>query len=301
MEFNGTDFLVKAEINGETKVVGCARSDSITINNEAIDSTCKEVGAPSLADYGYIQSPHTAWWYKGSTDTTFYNAFKSTVAAMGAQIAYIPSQVESDWVVDNIAISPVRNTAWISYVDPSLTGNFTWDYGEPKGFEVWGPNEPSADANVGLQFRPAQNPNAYTWNAVSDEASLRTAIIQIKDPSTLTEAQWAAIIVESGLPEVGAVEPFRNIISGGIRSSTVNTAGVVGSGYDTHVFSDVMDLYWNGKTVLVTVESGAGDSFSGLYFCTSCERSGEHTDAEQYSCTFESAGEITYSESGGGS
>jgi len=86
-------------------------------------------------------------------------------------------------------------------------------------------------------------------------------------------------------------DPWRHLMAGGIRSLTLAGSGVFN---DDASMAELIAANVEGRHVLMKATSDYGDEFSGSFAPTTVERSGEHTDAEQYSFTFESAGVVTY-------
>ncbi len=85
--------------------------------------------------------------------------------------------------------------------------------------------------------------------------------------------------------------PWRTMIEGGLQSMTLAADGVYNDGVDIDEIEDAVDgnLIVNMKLI-----SGRGDEYAGAYQIPSYERNGDHTDAELFSATFESAGAIVH-------
>jgi len=86
--------------------------------------------------------------------------------------------------------------------------------------------------------------------------------------------------------------PWRQLLEGcGVRSMELSAAGIFTyAAIMETIIADVLA----GNVVEFKVISGAGDTFVGLFLVASCERSGEYNQAEQYTLSLASAGEVTY-------
>jgi len=86
---------------------------------------------------------------------------------------------------------------------------------------------------------------------------------------------------------------MRELLQGaGITSMSLKLSGVVS---DNTVFTDhIMAAVMANTHVVLKIESGLGDVWTGSFAVPSCERSGEYNKEETFSASFESAGTITY-------
>lgn len=85
--------------------------------------------------------------------------------------------------------------------------------------------------------------------------------------------------------------PWRQLLEGGIRSMSLSLSGVFN---DDQSMADMIGIHNAGSIRNYRLISEYGDVYEGAFFAASMERSGEHTDAEQFSMTLESAGDISY-------
>ena len=84
---------------------------------------------------------------------------------------------------------------------------------------------------------------------------------------------------------------WREMIEGGVRSMSLSLAGIFN---DDATMATMIAENNQGAISNYQITSGYGDVYEGAFQATTQERSGEYTDAEQYSMSLESAGEITY-------
>lgn len=85
--------------------------------------------------------------------------------------------------------------------------------------------------------------------------------------------------------------PWRTSIEGGLQQMTLSVDGVYNDGLDIVQLEAAADgnLIINMKLI-----SDDGDEYAGAFSVPSYERNGDHTDAELFSATFESAGAIVH-------
>jgi len=85
----------------------------------------------------------------------------------------------------------------------------------------------------------------------------------------------------------------RQLLEGaGIRAYSCKVSGVVS---DNTVFTDFVMVAANANThINCKIESATGESWTGDWAISSCERSGEYNKEENFSLSLESAGAIAY-------
>lgn len=86
---------------------------------------------------------------------------------------------------------------------------------------------------------------------------------------------------------------WKELLEGaGVQSMSLKGSGIVS---DAAIFKTTLMGAAVGKTfVKLKLESGLGDVFVGDFLITSLERGGEYNKEETFSCSFDSAGEISY-------
>lgn len=155
----------------------------------------------TLADYGWFQSPHTDYWYKLSQGDTGFDNLLSNTRALGADGASIISAEENAFIVEQTIEQ--SNGFYLGGRDNLVEGSFYWVDGTPFSYTNWGNNQPddaggNEDAIVMLHAPLGGDfPVAGLWNDLSDDL-WAIMLMQIKDESALTEANWLAIIAEAG-------------------------------------------------------------------------------------------------------
>jgi predicted secreted protein len=97
---------------------------------------------------------------------------------------------------------------------------------------------------------------------------------------------WDASTLESG-----AWKALRTQVGG--RSATIGCKGIF---TDTDAELMLQEQALSGGLANYALHFGNGGVLSGAFAVHSYERSGAHDDAEQYTLTLESSGEITYGE-----
>lgn len=86
---------------------------------------------------------------------------------------------------------------------------------------------------------------------------------------------------------------WRKLIEGGVRSMSLTASGLVND-HATYVLLTNMAAQGSIKNFQIVFADGM--TFEGAFQLTTIEATGEHTDAQQYSTTLESAGDITFSD-----
>lgn len=76
----------------------------------------------------------------------------------------------------------------------------------------------------------------------------------------------------------------------GLRSVEVTVGGISS---DQVILAEIMRASITGETLSVGLPTTTG-TLSGLFLCSSFEQTGEHDGAVEFSATFMSAGEVTY-------
>ena len=86
--------------------------------------------------------------------------------------------------------------------------------------------------------------------------------------------------------------PWRQLFEdSGVRSMSLKISGV----FNSHAsMARAIQRQMSGTISAYRVISDAGDEFAGNFMITSIERSAEYKDAEQYSISLESSGEIIF-------
>jgi TP901-1 family phage major tail protein len=86
---------------------------------------------------------------------------------------------------------------------------------------------------------------------------------------------------------------WRKLLEGGVRSMSLSCAGLItdAAGYKT-----LLSIVTQGLITDFQIIFADGQTFEGPFQLTSVEGSGEYTDAQQYTMTIESAGDIDYSD-----
>lgn len=86
---------------------------------------------------------------------------------------------------------------------------------------------------------------------------------------------------------------WRKLLEGGVRSMSLSASGLLS---DATVQTTLTNIAVNGVIRNFQIVFADAQTFEGAFFLASIEATGEHTDAQQYSITLESAGDIVYSE-----
>ena len=85
--------------------------------------------------------------------------------------------------------------------------------------------------------------------------------------------------------------PYRTSIEGGLQSMTMAGDGVYNDGADI----DELELAADGNLLVnAKLTSGRGDEYACTVAIPTYERTGDHTDAEMFSFTLESAGVVVH-------
>lgn len=85
---------------------------------------------------------------------------------------------------------------------------------------------------------------------------------------------------------------WRKLLEGGVRSMSLSSSGLIS---DAATYGSLLTNATQGLIKNYQIIFGDGSTFEGAFHLATIEGSGEHTDAQQYSITLESAGDITYS------
>lgn len=86
--------------------------------------------------------------------------------------------------------------------------------------------------------------------------------------------------------------PWRQLLAGaGVRSMSLSGSGVFS---DNAAVTTLQADAMSGTFETLKLISGRGDSFTGSFQIATFERNGEYNGAEQFSVSFESAAQITY-------
>jgi len=155
----------------------------------------------NLGDYGWVQSPNTGWWYKISDSDKLVDDARAEALTYGAYAAYLDSVEECLFVSAAMVLGARRLIAWIGLIDldPTIVWDFHWHSGEPYSLSTsnWLAGEPYNTAGiivrgVAMYLDGSGVPYAGYWTMVRD-TTVYQVIMQIKDPATLTPANWAKI------------------------------------------------------------------------------------------------------------
>lgn len=84
---------------------------------------------------------------------------------------------------------------------------------------------------------------------------------------------------------------WRKLIEGGVRAMSLSAAGIL---QDAQAHKDLLAIATTGVIRDYQVVFADGQTFTGSFLLTTVEGNGEYTDAQQYSITLESAGDIAY-------
>lgn len=85
--------------------------------------------------------------------------------------------------------------------------------------------------------------------------------------------------------------PWRTLIEGGVQSFSTSISGVFNSDQS---LADMMTLSMGGFIRNFQIVTGLGDTFTGKFKISKCERSGEYKGEETYTISLESSGAIAY-------
>jgi len=86
---------------------------------------------------------------------------------------------------------------------------------------------------------------------------------------------------------------WRKLMEGGVRSMSSSAAGLI-TGQDA--FKTLMNIALQGSIKTYQLVFADGQTLEGPFQVSSKELTGEYTDAQQYTLSLESAGDIDYSE-----
>lgn len=84
---------------------------------------------------------------------------------------------------------------------------------------------------------------------------------------------------------------WKKLIEGGVRNMSLSCSGILN---DTAVHKELLEIATTGQIRFMRIQFADGQTFTGPFLLTSFEGTGEYTDAQQYSLTLESAGDIEY-------
>lgn len=127
-----------------------------------------------------------------------------------------------------------------------------------------------------LKLGNGNSPQTYTTIAAQRSTSL-TINNEVIDVTDKDDSRWM------------------KKIEGGLRSMSLSCSGLVN---DSASAVTLTNIAVQGKIHEFQIVFADGQTFTGPFLLTSFEASGEHTDAQQYSITLESAGDIDYSDFG---
>lgn len=86
---------------------------------------------------------------------------------------------------------------------------------------------------------------------------------------------------------------WKKLLEGGVRSLALSAGGLL---EDDAAHKTLLNIATNGVIRNYQIVFADGQTFTGPFLLTSVEATGEHTDAQQYTISLESAGDIEYSE-----
>lgn len=84
---------------------------------------------------------------------------------------------------------------------------------------------------------------------------------------------------------------WKKLIEGGVRSMSLSCSGILN---DSANHKDLLEIAVDGLIRNYRIVFADGQTFTGPFLLSSIEASGEYTDAQQYSISLESAGDIVY-------
>lgn len=85
--------------------------------------------------------------------------------------------------------------------------------------------------------------------------------------------------------------PWRTLIEGGVQSFSTTIAGAFNSDQS---LADIMTLAMSGAIRNYQIITGLGDTFTGKFKISKCERAGEYKGEETYNISLENSGPIVY-------
>ena len=114
-----------------------------------------------------------------------------------------------------------------------------------------------------------------TWETIAGGRSVSMSInSETVDITSQQSAPWMTLLADAG-----------------IRNMSLSISGVFN---DDDSMERAYERVISGSIDMYQIISDAGDTFTGNFQLTTVERSAEYNDAEQYSISLESSGEILY-------
>jgi PKD repeat protein len=221
--------------------------DPCNLTPEQWELIAQDVGVEpcNLASYDWLQSPITGYWYrvlKHGVDT--WDVWAAHAEEVGGVLACPPVREENDWLHENVANERYGGGKWIGlinskYPDDPVETDYVWYNGIPRTYEVWAANQPGP----GGGYSGIMRGTSHEWE---DRARTPTGnnfrgIVQIEDPSKLTEDQWDAIAADAGKPVC--------IAPGTRRDTCVDEEALDGGGRTITLVED------NNATALYSLET----------------------------------------------